>query len=98
MGPAADTRQLRHRPFHSGLSLPVSPTDRLGQDWNRGKRVEKAELEVGKGRKISDCLVGNRHQSIEFLRGRRVYRSLGSTRGDLVELTVRQLHRTFSIR
>jgi hypothetical protein len=32
------------------LSLPVSPTDRLGHDWNCGERVEKAELEVGKRR------------------------------------------------
>jgi hypothetical protein len=37
IGPAADTRQSRHRPFHAGLSLPVSPADGLGRAGNDGR-------------------------------------------------------------
>src|SRR6266850_3700708 len=91
----ADTRQSRHRPFHGGLSLPVSPADRLGREWScesRGKKVKKREL-------IIELLRVNRQQSIELLRGRRQgCRSLAITRGDLVELAVRQRYGTFSIR
>jgi hypothetical protein len=98
MGPAADIRQSRHRPLHSGLSLPVSPADRLGRDWKRQKRVEKAGSCRVKRQQIIECLRVKRQQSIELLCGRHVCRSLASTRGDLVELTVRQRYWTFSIR
>ena len=37
MGPAANTRQSRHRPLHAGLSLPVSPADGLGRAGNDGR-------------------------------------------------------------
>jgi hypothetical protein len=98
IGPAADTRQSRYRPLHSGLSLPVLPADRLGRGWKRQKRVEKAGSCRVKRQQIIECLRVKRQQSIELLRGRHACRSLASTRGDLVELTARQRYRTFGIR
>jgi len=75
--------------------LVVRPPIRLGRDWScesRGKKVEKREL-------IIELLRVSRQQSIELCRSRRQgCRSLAITRADLVELTVRQRYRTFSIR
>jgi hypothetical protein len=70
----------------------------LGRDWKRQKRVEEAGSCRVKRQQSIECLRVKRQQSIELLCGRHVCRSLASTRGDLVELTVRQRYWTFSIR
>jgi hypothetical protein len=62
----------------------------LGRDKKRRKLIQKTE-----------CIIGNRQQVIEFSRGSRQQKcSLAGriTRGDLVELIVRQRDRTFSFR
>src|SRR5947209_7515252 len=60
----------------------------LGRDKKRRKPIQKTE-----------CIVGNRQQVVEFGRGSRQQKcSLAGriTRGELVELIVRQRYRTFS--
>jgi hypothetical protein len=98
------TGAARHRPLHSGLSLPVSPADRLGRGSNNDcSRVSRHHIiESCRDRDVgSHCRI-NRCHIIECCRGRGVCsygcRSLRSTRGDLVELTVCQCYRSFSIR
>jgi hypothetical protein len=64
-GPSFGTRQSLHRPLDSGLSLPVSPADKLGREWSRQKRVEKVECVRGKPVQSNNCVRVSRHQRIE---------------------------------
>jgi hypothetical protein len=97
MGPAADARQSRHRPLHSSLSLPVSSAARLGRG---GKPIQKTDCLAGNGHQVIEWGrgIGIGQQVIECGRGKRQQIRGRRTRGDLVELIVRQRYRTFSIR
>ena len=81
---------------HGGSRQPISVRSGLssnrwlGRDKKRRKPIQKTE-----------CIVGNRQQVVEFGRGSRQQKcSLAGriTRGDLVELIVRQRYRAFSFR